>query len=92
MLAADLAASGHVRINGQRVNAAGRAVKVGDVLTIALPKTVRVLKIVAFAERREGASAARRLYGGLRKPAEPTKLAATRGSPPTGTGRPTRRA
>jgi ribosome-associated heat shock protein Hsp15 len=40
-------------------------VKAGDVLTIGLDRTVRVLKVVGFAERRGGASAARVLYDDL---------------------------
>ena len=37
-------------------------VKPGDVLTIALDRTVRVLRVVAFSERRGDANAARVLY------------------------------
>jgi ribosome-associated heat shock protein Hsp15 len=50
--AAALAVSGHVRVNGQRIDLASRAVRLGDVVTVALDKTVRVLKVAAFAERR----------------------------------------
>ena len=60
--AAELVESGHVRINGVRVKSPGHAVKIGDVLTIALDRTVRVLKIAAFNERRGDASSARVLY------------------------------
>ena len=59
--AADLAASGHVRINGRRVDAPSRAVRPGDVVTVALDRAVRVLKVVAFAERRGSADEARAL-------------------------------
>lgn len=57
-----LAASGCVRINGARIDAASRAVKAGDVLTIALDRGVRVLRVLRFAERRGGAESARTLY------------------------------
>jgi ribosomal 50S subunit-recycling heat shock protein len=40
--AAALVEAGHVRINGVREKAPGHSVKVGDVLTIALDRTVRV--------------------------------------------------
>jgi ribosome-associated heat shock protein Hsp15 len=60
--AAELVGSGYVRINGVRETSPGHAVKPGDVLTIALDRTVRVLKVVAFSERRGDASAARVLY------------------------------
>ena len=63
--AAALVEAGHVRINGVREKAPGHAVKAGDVLTIALDNSVRILKIVAFAERRGDATAARVLYEDL---------------------------
>jgi ribosome-associated heat shock protein Hsp15 len=61
-LAATLAASGYVRINGKRIAAPARTVRPGDVLTIALPSAVKVLRIKDFAERRGGSAMARRLY------------------------------
>ena len=63
--AALLVESGHVRINGARETSPGHAVKPGDVLTIALDRSVRVLKVVAFSERRADATAARVLYEDL---------------------------
>ena len=63
--AAALVEAGHVRINGVREKAPGHAVKPGDVLTVALDNSVRILKVVAFAERRGGATAARVLYEDL---------------------------
>jgi ribosome-associated heat shock protein Hsp15 len=63
--AAALIEAGHVRINGVREKAPGHAVKAGDVLTIGLDRTVRVLKVVGFAERRGDAKAARVLYDDL---------------------------
>ncbi len=61
-LAQDLALSGHVRVNGQRVTQAARLVKPGDVLTIALAARPRVLKVIGLAERRGSASDASPLY------------------------------
>lgn len=61
-LAQELAGSGHVRVNGQRAEAASKAVRIGDVLTIALPSRVRVLRVMDVAERRGPASEAERLY------------------------------
>jgi ribosome-associated heat shock protein Hsp15 len=72
-LAASLAASGYVRLNGRRIEAPARAVRPGDVLTIALPNTVKVLRIVNFAERRGDLAAARRLYEEI----EPAKSSPT---------------
>jgi ribosome-associated heat shock protein Hsp15 len=68
--AAALIEAGHVRINGAREKAPGHAVKAGDVLTIGLDRTVRVLRVVGFAERRGDASAARVLYEDLQNPRE----------------------
>jgi len=68
--AADLVESGHVRINGVREISPGHAVKSGDVLTIALDRSVRVLKVIGFCERRGDAAAARVLYEELHIRAE----------------------
>lgn len=60
--AAELVESGHVRINGTREKSPGHAVKIGDVITVALDRTVRVLKVTGFNERRGDAASARVLY------------------------------
>jgi ribosome-associated heat shock protein Hsp15 len=61
-LAQALAGSGHVRVNGQRAVAAAKAIRIGDVLTIALPSRVRVLKVLDVAERRGPAAETAHLY------------------------------
>ena len=63
--AAVLIEAGHVRLNGTRETAPGHAVKAGDVLTIALDRGVRVLKVLGFSQRRGDAAAARVLYEDL---------------------------
>ena len=63
--AAQLVEKGYVRINGVRETAPGHAVKVGDVLTIALDRNVRLLKVIGFSERRGDAPSARVLYEDL---------------------------
>src|SRR6058998_2211906 len=70
-LAQKLAVSGHVRINRDRASSASQAVKIGDVLTIALPGGVRVLKIVTPGDRRGPAPEARLLYEDLSPPRPP---------------------
>src|SRR5207248_3017455 len=50
--AAALAAAGYVRVNGARIDAPGRMVRLGDVITVALDHAVRVLKVRGFTERR----------------------------------------
>jgi ribosome-associated heat shock protein Hsp15 len=90
--AAALAGSGHVRLNSQRVDAPSRTVRAGDVVTVALDRTVRVLKVAGFAERRGSADAARTLYEDLSpispRP-EPEAGPAAQREP--GAGRPTKR-
>jgi ribosome-associated heat shock protein Hsp15 len=88
-LAAGLAVSGHVRLNGRRVDAAAQPVRSGDILTVALPSRVRVLNIVGFAPRRGNASQARALYDDLSPPPPPKEPDAP--SRPRGSGRPTKR-
>jgi len=65
--AAALVEAGHVRINGVRETSPGHAVKAGDVVTIGLDRSVRVLKIRGFSERRGDASSARVLYDDLQE-------------------------
>ncbi len=60
--AAALASAGHVRLNGERVDAASRIVRTGDVITLALDGGVRVVRVCGFAERRGSADVARALY------------------------------
>ena len=63
--AAALVTAGNVRLNGVRVTAPGRDLKLGDVLTISLYARVRVLKVTALTPRRGDASAASLLYDEL---------------------------
>ncbi|HEY7297974.1 MAG TPA: RNA-binding S4 domain-containing protein [Xanthobacteraceae bacterium] len=89
--AAGLVQSGHVRVNGRRVETASHAVRPGDVLTVALHHTVRVIKVTAFAERRGSAEVASGLYEGLGgvpdRPSAHAEIAAR----DRGDGRPTKR-
>lgn len=60
--AAALVEAGHVRINGARMVAPGHAIRCGDVVTLALDRTVRVIEVLGFRERRGDAGSARQLY------------------------------
>jgi len=81
-----------VRVNGQRIVAASHGVRPGDVVTVALDRAVRVLKVVGFAQRRGSAEAARALCENVAAPRNETDARAR--SPPvlreTGAGRPTK--
>ncbi|MFY9695985.1 MAG: S4 domain-containing protein [Xanthobacteraceae bacterium] len=60
--AAALTGAGYVRVNGARIDAPGRMVRSGDVITVALDRRVRVLKVTGFVERRGPAASAATLY------------------------------
>jgi ribosome-associated heat shock protein Hsp15 len=63
--AAALAGGGFVRVNGTRIDAPGRMVRSGDVITVALDCRVRVVKVMGFVERRGPAITAATLYQDL---------------------------
>jgi ribosome-associated heat shock protein Hsp15 len=63
--AASLAGAGYVRINGVKIDAPGRFVRAGDVITVALDQSIRVLRVTGFAERRGPVSAGPSLYEDL---------------------------
>jgi ribosome-associated heat shock protein Hsp15 len=65
-LAAKLVAAGHVRVNGRRVQSPSHSVGREDVLTVALPGSIRVVRVIEFASRREGAHAAMALYENIK--------------------------
>jgi ribosome-associated heat shock protein Hsp15 len=92
-VAAALAESGRVRVNGQRINAPARTVRTGDVLTIALRDSVKILRVTGFAERRGSASDASPLYEDLSEPLPPRSVPPPPNAPSRdpGTGRPTKR-
>lgn len=64
-------ADGHVRVNATRVEQPSKGVKAGDVVTVALERTVRVLKVVEAGARRGPASEARGLFEDLSSPSRP---------------------
>jgi len=63
--AADLTAAGHVRVNGERVKAPSRMLRLGDVVTVSLYHGIRVLKVTGFAGQRGSGAAARLLFDEL---------------------------
>lgn len=60
--AASLVGAGHVRINGARIDAPSRLVRTGDVITVALDRSVRVVRVRGFADRRGPAQTGQVLY------------------------------
>jgi ribosome-associated heat shock protein Hsp15 len=63
--AAALVGTGYVRVNGARIDAPGRMVRTGDVITVALDRRVRVVKVTGFVARRGAAGTAASLYEDL---------------------------
>ena len=89
--AAALVNAGNVRLNGERVTAASRPVKAGDVVTIALDRVVRIMKVTGFAERRRDADGARLLYEDRTPISSPSQAAVpTPAERNPGSGRPTK--
>lgn len=94
-LAAALVQSGRIRVNGERISKASRAVRPGDVLTFPLGAHVRVVRILFLAERRGPAPEAQSLYEDL----DPPSPVSARAEPPepqgpvrdVGSGRPTKK-
>lgn len=91
-LAATMVSGGHMRINRQPARKPGTTVKVGDVLTFPQGPHIRVIEIVALADRRGPAPEAQQLYEDLDppqpKPKNETPEAALREK---GAGRPTKK-
>lgn len=53
--AADLVEAGQVRVNGGRVTAPAHPLRIGDVVTLALDHSVRVVEVTGFCDRRGSA-------------------------------------
>jgi ribosome-associated heat shock protein Hsp15 len=89
--AAALVGAGLVRVNGTRIAASSQPVKAGDVVTVALDRYVRILKVTGHAERRGSAEVARALFEDMTPPAAPPSAEAPAGERAPGAGRPTKR-
>ncbi len=92
-----LANTGHVRVNGERIDSASKNVRIGDVVTIALDRAVRVLKVAGFADARGSAVLAAAIFEDLQPlaPLRPRPDDSSATLPPgqreAGSGRPTKR-
>lgn len=93
-LAATAVGEGKIKVNRETVTKASHGVRVGDVVTSRISRSIRVLRIAALGVRRGPAPEAQRLYEDLSPPV-PRRDAAT-ASPAwaeraPGAGRPTKR-
>ena len=69
-LAAQVVGAGKVRVDGVPVSKPSRAIAPGVVLTFPQARTIRVVRVVALADRRGPASEAQQLYEDLTPPSE----------------------
>lgn len=96
-LAGEVAGSGSVRVNGERIAKPAHAVRPGDVLTFPQGRAIRVIRVLALGARRGPATEARALYDDLDPPAPAAPAAAADPTPADpaqrepGAGRPTKR-
>ena len=97
-LAGEMATSGAVRVNGERIGKAAHAIRPGDVLTFPQGRAIRVVRVLGLGHRRGPAAEAQALYDDLDLPAAAgAGPAAAESSPPQpprrepGAGRPTKR-
>lgn len=96
-LAQKLVVSSAVRLNREKVSTASQAIRVGDVLTIALPRRVMVLEVLDLGTRRGPAPEARLLYEDLSAPGvvgageAASNAATTAAERQPGAGRPTKK-
>lgn len=97
-LAAAAVAEGKIKVNRLRAEKASQSVKVGDVITSRLTRTIRVLRVAGLGARRGPAAEAKLLYEDLTPPpvrnnerdaADPQS--SSWGGRAPGAGRPTKR-
>ena len=86
-LAAKLVEGSKVRVNRVKIDKPGYSIKVGDVLTIRLERSVVVYKVAGLGERRGPVAEARLLYEDL----TPTEVVADRQNIISSGPRPTKR-
>lgn len=70
-LASKTVSAGHVRVNGTRTAKPAHSVAVGDTLTFAQARQIRVVRVVDIGTRRGPAPEAQALYDDLSPPPEP---------------------
>lgn len=71
VLAADLVASGHLRLNSQPCRKSAQGVHLGDVLTFPQGRQIRVVRVLALGEIRGPATQAQQMYQDLAPVTDP---------------------
>ena len=73
-LAQKLVATGHLRRNGERITRPSLAIRAGDILTVPLGQSVRLIEILSLPDRRGPPQEAEACYRML-DPADQTAIA-----------------
>lgn len=90
-LAGEVAGSGSLRVNGERVSKAAHSIRPGDVLTFPKERHIRVIQVAAIGSRRGPATEAAGLYTDLSPPVSGPADPAPSPRRDPGAGRPTKR-
>lgn len=98
-LAATAVTDGKIKVNRVRADKPSQTVKIGDVITSRINRTVRVLRVAALGKRRGPPAEAQGLYQDLTPPADPpassgaarSTVSQAWGAREAGAGRPTKR-
>ena len=72
-VAQKLVTGGNVRLDREKITNNSQKVKIGQVLTLSLPREIKVIKIEAFAEKRGSFQIAQTLYEDLTPVPEKTE-------------------
>lgn len=79
-----------MRVNSQLIAKARHSVRVGDVLTFAQARSIRVIEIIELGARRGPAVEAQGLYEDLDPPVVQSRREDSQGAREPGAGRPTK--
>lgn len=88
-----LVSGGKVRVDSEKIKSPNRQVSAGNVLTLTMPRQIRIIEIVGIAARRGPYEQAKLLYNDLSPPAVKSagsKQAPSKADKIGGDGRPTK--
>ena len=91
-LAQKLIVSGKVRINRDKITSAAKLVGPDDVITLTLPRDIKILKVIECGKKRGPFSQAQFLYEDLSPPKTEKKINSILNTEPVANKRPDKRA